>query len=634
MSDAIELSIGGSNKGFVAVLNDTEQKAKETAGKVSKEFDKVGSDGIKGKAKIKADLGGIASEFSRCTSLSDAFRSGLGEIGKVAGIGTLAVAFGTVADRIYDAMQEVKAFDLELEKLRNKNRGGVGGYSLSELQSNFAEIKARREQEANVTRGADGSQSFLKTYGKIASAYAANLGEFITTGKSKTAGELNSSQVMRDENLKKEGISALDRVAEKEREIWKIQTERIKGGKEMAALMEIEAVYAEKIQAAIKAQFESGGSSVDLQRQLKSEREALIQAEKLQQGVALSRRVSSSAASAMLAGDSQRALKMSSEAEQRQSWGTRIAIAGFAESDAKKAFDAQPHDPELENRYRIAANNTKQIIAESAKWERDIVRSKSDALRLADAEIQSMNLRMNLRSGEADIAERSARAEVAAEQAMRAGNTALAQRIRETDQLVTKQRMLAAATDPETGQFRSDSSQMHDISSMRRAREKFDRHNRRFEERKGLVNVSRDMEGNVIGGWNPVTGKFEGNRGGADALVRSDKSNMLEPRMGTVPHAFGENALTKGDLAARLQPMGIGEMFSRSGQASTTTNAQKEMIAKRSRIGFDAKREMDFASNKSQAEAGMTKSNQEPKTDQSADMITKMSTILQKWDAE
>jgi len=62
MSDAIEFGLGGNNKGFVAVLNDSEKKAKESTDRIKKEQDKAAKEAAAAAAKTLAESQKVAKE--------------------------------------------------------------------------------------------------------------------------------------------------------------------------------------------------------------------------------------------------------------------------------------------------------------------------------------------------------------------------------------------------------------------------------------------------------------------------------------------------------------------------------------------------------------------------------------------
>jgi len=271
MSDAIELSIGGTNKGFVAVLNDTEKRAKESTAKTNVALDQIGAQGVKGRQKIGTDLNGIAADFAKCTSLSGALEMGLGRLGssfKIGGIVTLASAF---VKAIYDATQNSRDLNFEIEKLGRRNNYNVGGFSMGELEGNLSDTKGAREKNWGSMMSQDNKPNWIKAAGSFWQDELANAGEFWSGHGGKSLGQVAGVRGERDEELRKIQLADLSRIAEKERQIFDIQTLRIKGAHELADVKAMEAVYLERIRSAHEKAKEAGSTDTSLQSQLQQE---------------------------------------------------------------------------------------------------------------------------------------------------------------------------------------------------------------------------------------------------------------------------------------------------------------------------------------------------------------------------
>lgn len=371
--------------------------------------------------KAKSDLGGLAGDISRVTSVSAGMELALSKIGgglKLAGVTAL---FGAAAQGIYTATMEARAFELQFEKIQRGNLGGVGNFGMSDLEGRLARINDELAKNKSAT------ETRLATAGAVVSDYLANAGEVILGGQSKTTDEINSTRANRDQNLQRERVVALDRIADKEGEIWAIEAERILGNKTQTELMKIQAVYAERIQAAT--------GSPKLIKQLNAEREALLAATKRQQGVALGERNTAESVAAMRTADAQGALSLSAQEEQRRANTTNILAAGLASQDADAAALASPKDPELATRAKVAAQEVVRLSAEAAKWERDIARSNSDSLKTSVAENEAKSLELRGLTIMAELTRQKAANELAVTQARRSGNLALSESIEKTGKL-------------------------------------------------------------------------------------------------------------------------------------------------------------------------------------------------------
>lgn len=424
MSEAIEFGIGGNNKNFVAVLTDSEKKAKEAGKKIANELDKPGASGLKGKRKLTEDLNALAKDFSKVTSVSGALDLSLSKIGAGLKIGGAVAIVSAIGKGIYDASVNAVELDLAMQRINRSNIGGVSNRGLSELQSNLETIRQARIENQKEIAGI--STNFFAA-GKSA------IGEALArTGAAFTGAEVLSPGE-REDKLRKAEEEALRRVGKKQEEIFALEKLRISGAKEEAQILAIQLEYQEKIQAAIAVR------NVDLQAQLKLERDALVAAAQRQQGVALAQRVTREANAAMGAGDAARAVGMTAEDEVRQANESRLASARFAESDAKKALEAMPDDPDLQTAYNIAIRETEKVASEIAKWERDTARSKGDAVKSASESNQAAQAELKGQTFIAALIQQRVTNELAIVSAQRSGNKELESQLRISGDLERKE---------------------------------------------------------------------------------------------------------------------------------------------------------------------------------------------------
>lgn len=553
MSDAIEFGIGGNNKGFVAVLNDTEKKAKESTDKVNKELDKVGSGGIKGKRRITADLDGIAGEFAKVTSVSGGLEMALSKVGtglKAAGAVGAAVALGKA---IYDASMSATELNLAMERIGRSGNGGVANFGMSKLQGDLDTIKQAREDNKNSTK------DWLSAYTTEAKNTLVRLGN-------ETIGEWTGSKIDvmspndRETFLKQAEEKALARIAEKQREIFEIERERIKGNKEGADIMAIESAYAERIQEAIAAR------NTDLQKQLGLEKETVLAAAKRNQDAIRDRRLNERVGANMISGDSSRGVNLSAEAEQRQANLTRAGIAGMESETASNAAKAAPEDKDLAQQASLAASNLTKVLADNDRWERDIARSKKDQLAAVEAEMAATRMTMQGRSVEAQLLLKKVSSEQAATKALREGNTELAQRIRQSDRLNQEQLRFNRALDQTTNKLKPERQRSSESRAERRAIRKREKAEAKFIENAGLLRVQRDTGGQIIGGYDPELGRRINNISaeeleGRRANLQRKKNGETEP---TAPPDSGGGFVVQAKDINPLIPRGIDDMLKRT----------------------------------------------------------------------
>jgi hypothetical protein len=424
MSEAIEFGIGGNNKNFVAVLTESEKKAKEAGKKIAGELDKPGASGLKGKPKITRDLDSLAKDVSKVTSVSGALDMSLSKIGAGLKIGGAIAVVSAIGKGIYDASVNAVELDLAMQRINRSNIGGVSNRGLSELQSNLETIRQARIENQKEIAGI--STNFF-------AAGKSTIGEALArTGAAFTGAEVLSPGE-REDKLRKAEEEALRRVGKKQEEIFSLEKLRISGAKEEAQILAIQLEYQEKIQAAIAVR------NVDLQAQLKLERDALVAAAQRQQGVSLAQRVTREANAAMGAGDAARAVGMTAEDEARQANESRLASARFAESDAKKALEAMPNDPDLQTAYNVAIRETEKVASEIAKWERDTARSKGDAVKSASASNQAAQAELKGQTFVAALIRQRVTNELAIVSAQRSGNKELESQLRISGDLERKE---------------------------------------------------------------------------------------------------------------------------------------------------------------------------------------------------
>jgi len=536
-----------------------------------------------GAKKAKADLNGIASELSRVTSVSGGLEMALSKIGgglKIAGVVTL---FAAVGKGIYDATQAALELDMAMGKMERRNIGGTAGRELSALQSDLSTIRQAREENQKSIMG-EGTNIFKTAGGEISRAMA-------RTGAAITGNPIDVlSPAEREDRLRSAEEKALERIAQKQREIWAIEKERILGNREAAEIMQIEAAYAERVQSAV------ADRNTELQKQLNAEREALIVAAKLQQGVALGQRNTLTTVAAMRTSDARGALGMSTQAEQRQALNTGIISAGLAAKDAEAASAAAPKDPELAARSKAAQEEVVRLAAEAAKWERDIARSKGDQLKAVDAEMRISKMRVQGRTLEAQIAERRVQVEKAITDAIRQGNTEYAGRLRTQLELTEKQERFQRAID-NSGRLRPEASRLQEASALRRRKRTLERSQRRFDSTGGLLRVQRGTDGRVISGIDPETmervtpdGRPTSDRNFLSSLRASKGSdpvslNLFRPArndsgvslMPSIPGGVAEQEMTNRGVAAEVKAQAAAG-FAKASSAQTESSGALERI--------------------------------------------------------
>lgn len=372
--EAIEFGIGGNNKGFVAVLNDTEQRAKESTKKVNEDLEKVGAQGIKARSKIGTDLNGIAADFARCTTVSGALEVGLGRIGsalKLGGVVTIASAFGKA---IYDATQKSRDLNFEIEKLGRRNTGGVSGFSMSELEGNFSDAKAMRENNWGTMMSQENKPNWLKTAGSFWEDELANAGEFWSGNGGKTLGQVANVRPERDEALRKIQLADLARIEEKEKAIFEITSMRIKGAKELADIKQTEAIYAERIQSAIQKAKDAGSSDTSLQQQLMAERDAVVASMRRGMMTGEESRTRSETRSGM----------MTRQSEAQAGGATAMELGRLRFSDERRMAETEllhaenraaraPGDPQAALDVTLAQENLKRIGSEIKLFTRGLI---------------------------------------------------------------------------------------------------------------------------------------------------------------------------------------------------------------------------------------------------------------------
>ena len=497
--EGIEIGIGGSNKDFVAVMADTEQKAKATAEKVAAALDKATAKGIRG--KLGPEINALAGDLSKLTSLSGAFELGLSKIGtglKMAGVVGLVGALGK---GIYDATMEVNALDRVLERMYARNRGGVGNFSMSDLTENFNAITDKRNELRN--QNADP----LGRLGGTVVRHLANWGNVLAGGEPKNDEQVNSDPEIKDEKLKVSQGVGLERIAEKQGQIWKIEQARLNGDREGAEIDKVRAEFAERKQDAVAMEKIAASENTSLQNKLKEEEQGRIEVLEKINAISLHARVTSEAGAAMRAGNATRAVGMSAEEAERQSRGANLINASNSADDAKRESEAFPADKDRASKAVIAARDAESVNAENAKWERDISRSKRDQLQSITAQIDAANMTMRGHALEADLMIRRVNSEQAATKAVEAGNVELAARIKQLNQINELGQRRGMAIDPVTGKSRSQHSQMDDVISNRRMQNETEKSNKRFDDRDGLLNAHRDINGKITDGIDPMTGK-------------------------------------------------------------------------------------------------------------------------------
>jgi len=581
--DAIEFGLGGSNKNFVAVLNDTEKKAKETADKVKKEFDKAGEGGLKGKSRIKEDLNSISGDLVKATTAGGALDAVMMRVGKGLGMAGAATAVVGIAKSIYDATQEATEFWTLWQKIENSGRGGVGNFGLDQLQANLETIM--EAEKANMDRQKD----WLAAYGSKIQDIFAQVGNS-TLGKWTGTEVETMTTEERADRLRKAREEALNRIAEKEREIWQITDARVKGSKNEAEIMAIKAHYAERIQAAVE--------NPEMVAQLNIERDATIaEAYRMQ---AQHRRALSLRSGGLAArvGDSERALTMSSEDEERQTRGSAAMQAVLEADEAKRLSAEKPGDEDLQAASRMAQSQSEQIAADNAKWERDIARSKGDAVKSAKAGNEAMEAQLRGQSFLAESIRKRAANELAIVQAQRAGNNELAAQLRITGELEQKELMRRRVMDGDRVM------RLSEVRSRER-REQVnadiaDRAARRLEEGGSRVKASV--------GRSPRRSRIGGAIFDAD-----DFSSRIEA-----------HATDPGDFFSQFQQRGIDDMRSRSGSVATAEMNHKIRIA-------DAG--MTRAARRDAIEKNTLIDIQSGKADPGKAMAT-VAQILEKWDRE
>lgn len=472
------------------IIFDADKKMKEQVEKPAKGAEK-------NIQKVKTDLNGLAGEFGRVTSASGALDLALSKIGtslKIAGPVALVAAIGK---GIYDATQNAKQFDDLLKRIQKSNSGGATNFSASELESNLSTIREARSKNREVIDGMTNN---------IASAYWEN----IKTMMARTGGDIykfmsgNDLDVMspieREDVLRRAEEAALDRISQKQSQIFEIEKERLEGNKNRAEILSIEAEYAERIQRALSER------RFAFHKQLVGERDALLAAAGARHKIELYERTSAEASAAMRAGDARRAVGMTSEDEQRQARHSALAEAIWQADDARRAANYFPENQDLETRARIAESNLLRVRSENEKAERDIARAKKDSLDIAIAENQAMEQSMRGMQTKAELTRQIAQLQQQIVAAERAGHKEIVNQLNAKSQLLQRQAAIAALTGEDgrimpMGRFRAQQR------AQQRAADRRMRRIEGLEDNAGLTNVRRDTRGRIIDGIDPLTGE-------------------------------------------------------------------------------------------------------------------------------
>lgn len=413
--DAIEFGIGGNNKGFVAVLNDTEKKAKDSTTKVAKELDKVGEAGFKNKGKLLKDLNGIAGDFGKLTSAGGAFETLMGRVGSGLKMAGVVAGIAAIGKGMWDATASATELDLLMQRINRSSAGGVANFGMDKLKEDLERIKEARQANA------DGVKDWFSAYGTVIKNTLARMGN-ATLGRALDVEVDVKDPHEIEETLRKAQVVALDRILKKQKEIWDIESVRLKGNKEAAEIAKIQAEYQERIQAAIDEQTKTGLDSTGLQKQLHIERDAVIEAAMVTQDDAANRRTSAERFAALGARDAQNAVSMTTEDEQRQANKIREDQAISESYNASRAAAGRPEDKDLATAAYIAEQNIAKVKAENAKWERDLARSKGDTLKMTQAERSASEAELRGMPAKAALIRLEAKHRQEIVQAQRAGN--------------------------------------------------------------------------------------------------------------------------------------------------------------------------------------------------------------------
>ncbi|MBE2180895.1 MAG: hypothetical protein IAE97_10520 [Chthoniobacterales bacterium] len=445
---------------------------------------------------------------------------------------------------IYDATASASEFDQELRRIERGSLGGAQNRSLGELESALDSIKKAREENQKELEGT--SRNYFKTAGSELSQAFARTGSAISGSKIRVM-----SPAEREDALREAEQKALDRVAEKQKQIWAIEAERLRGGKESAEIMKIEADYAEKIQAAISQR------NLKLQAQLKLEKEAQIASAEAQQGVRAFARDEHARIGSMAAGISELGVTLPEEQAQRASGQLRVEAARSNFEVAEAASNAQPGDKGLAADAESARNMLRVAQSELARWERDVKRAKGDTMAAIEADQRARVQALNGEERLAEVTKRRADQQAAITRALREGNSALAQQLQKGGGIDDREQMRGIITNP-NGSLKSSREIKNDLREQQKQAKKVNRALDRYERDGYLVNTKRDMQGRITGGLDLLSGRrvnIDPKTG--NAFTREHRGGL--GRDNAVDSFFVRNTNLGGQQASREMNHRLGE---------------------------------------------------------------------------
>lgn len=169
---------------------------------------------------------------------------------------------------------------------------------------------------------------------------------------------------------------------------------------------------------------------------------------------------------------------------------------------------AVPENKKMAQEAFLAEREASKAKAEIFNYDEKIAREEKKQVDSVNASLAATKARLSGNQLLATTIERQAKSADAIKSAEQAGNLELAGRLREMEKVNAMAEKFNRLVDPNTGSLRSAASILSDTHHRSRVAKNMEKSQRRFNETGGLLNVTRNLHGNVVSGIDPDTGKI------------------------------------------------------------------------------------------------------------------------------
>ena len=523
--------------------------------------------------KAKADLTGLATDLSKVTSVSGGLEMALSKIGgglKVAGV---AVVVNEMVGRFGEATAAVTALREEMALLSRPSGGfnNTGLVGLDQITSQISSIEAFLSK----------NRSGFMDYGSVAQSFWGGIGtslndtimrgapfsmDMAVNGQVDRANSAETALRREKGRLSKKYGAGVDRLGS-----------RAAGDAEGVEIAEINARFDEQLGAA--------ASNSQLQKQIERARKIELEAAKARRESEGRQRTSGERFATLSVRDARNALGASSEQEQRQANKLREDQAISSWSNLMQESLSRPKDKQLASEVYIAEQNAERVRAENAKWERDIARSKGDALKITIAGNEALSLEIKGQTNLAAITRQRAANELAIVQAQRIGNRELADQLKISGDLerseLARRRVMEGDRVLRASQVRSRERQAEVDAALS------ERVSRRFADSEGRIvaTAGRSPRSRRIGGANFDKTNGAGRASDADwTLAKMEMQGIgnrpfdeqFKPRgLDAMREASGSNAIAEMGFRKNISDIGM----TRAERADALNKQKEERIS-------------------------------------------------------